>query len=87
MKVNPHKLGMVVGIFGGSWHTLWSILVAFGVAKPLLDWLLSLHFLSLTFSVQEFNLATAVILIIVTSVIGYILGYFLAWIWNWVVKK
>jgi hypothetical protein len=81
-KVNPHRLGLVVGGLYGLWHLMWSLLVVVGLAKPLLDFILSLHFLQVTYAVAPFNVLTALGLIIVTSAIGYVVGYVLGSLWN-----
>ncbi|MEK9194709.1 MAG: hypothetical protein AAB884_02765 [Patescibacteria group bacterium] len=87
MSVNGQKLGLALGIFAGLWHVVWSFLVAVGFAQPLVDWIFRLHFISPYHSVGEFSLGTALVLIIVTAVIGYIAGRVLGFIWNWVVRQ
>ena len=86
MSVNGQKLGLALGIFAGLWHVVWSFLVAVGLAQPLVDWIFRLHFISPYYSVGEFNLGTAVVLVIVTSVLGYVVGRVLAFVWNKVVR-
>jgi hypothetical protein len=81
-KVNPHRVGMALGGLYGLWHLIWSLLVLVGLAKPFLDFILSLHFLRVTYAVGPFNALKALGLIVVTSALGYFLGYVLAWLWN-----
>ena len=81
-KLNPHRVGMVLGGLYGLWHLIWSLLVLVGLAKPLLDFVLSLHFVQVAYAVAPFKALKAVGLIVVTSALGYLLGYVLAWLWN-----
>jgi len=81
-KLNPHRVGMLLGGLYGLWHLTWSLLVLVGLAKPLLDFILSLHFLQVTYAVSPFTPLKALALIVVTSALGYFLGYVLAWLWN-----
>lgn len=85
--VNKHKLGLVVGAWMGTMHAIWAVLVWIGVAEWLWDWILGLHFLSISFVVMDFKLWTALLLIVVTAVIGYIVGWILGAIWNWASKR
>ena len=83
MKLNSHKTGLVFGALLGLDHLVWSILVAAGWAKPLLDRMLGLHFINVSYSLNPFSAGKALLLIIVTSVVGYIAGYIFAALWNW----
>ena len=87
MELNQHKVGLTLGALLGLWHLAWSTLVATGLAQPLLDWVTSLHMLNNPFRVGEFDFGTAVILIVVTSLVGYIAGWIIAFLWNTVHKK
>lgn len=82
MKLNEHGTGIVIGAFAGIWHLLWSLFVAFDYAKTLLDWIFGLHFLNNPYQIQPFILTNAIMLIVVTSVIGYAAGWVFATIWN-----
>lgn len=84
--INKNSVGIVVGLFFGLAHLGWAILVAMGVAKPLMDWILHLHFMDLSYTMLPFAFGTALFLVIVTFIIGYILGWLLAAIWNFVKK-
>lgn len=81
-KLNPNKAGLVIGSFLGLWHFIWSFLVAAGLAQALLDWIYHLHFLNNPFHVADFNISTAILLVVVTSVFGYFLGWLLTFSWN-----
>lgn len=63
-------------------HALWAILVAVGIAKPMMDWIFSLHFMSFQYAITPFSFGTAIMLVIVTAVIGYVMGLVLGWLWN-----
>ena len=87
-KVNPNKLGVVLGSFMGLVHLLWSVLVAAGVAQSLVDWIAGVHMMTeAPFQVGEFSLGAAVTLVIVTAIIGYFVGLILGSIWNWAQRK
>ncbi len=86
-RVNPYQVGLILGILTASWYLIWSVIVLAGFAKPVLDWVLALQFLSDPFEVQQFNLTTACILLVVNFVIGFLVGWAGAWLWNWKTKK
>ena len=85
-KINSHRLGMVVGVVAGILHLGWSVLVGAGVAQPIMDFVLGLHFLGPVHSVGEFNVGTAVVLILMASVVGYVVGWVIGAVWNRVYK-
>ena len=80
--LNPQKAAITVGLFIGGWHLVWSLLVAFGWAQPLVDFVLWMHMLSLPYVVKPFDISAATTLIILTTVAGYIFGLIFARIWN-----
>lgn len=84
--LNPHKVGLTFGALLGLWHAMWSLLVALGVAQTLLNFILGLHFLNVSFSVNEFQIGTALTLVAITSVIGYVMGYIGGAVWNRLTK-
>ena len=81
-KVNTYKVGLVFGGMLGIWHVAWATMVFLGLAKPLLDWILGLHFLNFQYSINPFSFSNALILVIITSIIGYVVGYICGWVWN-----
>ncbi len=85
--LDKNTLGLTTGILLALAHAIWSTLIAFGLAKPFMDWVLSLHSLSMDYTVNPFDILRAAILIVLTFVIGYILGWVFAAIWNRVKKK
>ena len=86
MKLNPQKTALAVGAFFGLGHAVWGILVAMNLATPLLDWIFGLHFLNNPYSVQPFDAAKWVTLVLVTAVVGYVVGYVFSLLWNKVHK-
>lgn len=80
--LNPNKTGLVVATFFGLCHFFWAILVACQIAQMVFDFILSLHFFNLTYSIREFDIVTAAELIVITTIIGYLTGYLFARVWN-----
>ena len=80
--VGLHKTGLTIGGLLGTWHLLWALLVALGVAQPILDFVFWMHFIKPVYVVGPFQLGTALALIVVTSLIGYAMGLILAGLWN-----
>jgi hypothetical protein len=72
----------VLGAVFAIWHAAWVALVATGVAQQLLDFVLRIHFLRVSATVQPFTIETAALLVGITFVIGLIVGEVLALIWN-----
>ncbi len=80
--VSSHKVGLVFGGMMAIIHAVWALFVFIGVAKLYLDWIFGLHFLNFQYSINSFDFLNALMLIIVTGVIGYIMGYVCGWLWN-----
>lgn len=88
-KLDKNKLGLTLGIFGAILHAIWSLLVAItpsGVQR-FLDWLVTLHSMSMPVAIMPFNLMNAVLLVIAVFVIWYALGWIFAAVWNWQMQK
>lgn len=85
-KLDGNKLGLTLGIFGAILHAVWSLFVAIMPSglQRFLDWLVSLHSMSMPVAIMPFNLMNAVLLIIAVFVIWYALGWIFAAVWNWV---
>lgn len=81
-KVNANKVGLVVGGLMAIVHAVWSLMVLVGLAKPFMDWIFTLHFMSFQYSINPFSFGNAVMLVIVTGIIGYLMGWVLGWLWN-----
>ncbi len=63
-------------------HVIWSLLAAVDLAKPFLDWILSLHFLNFQYSLNPFSFSHALMLVVVAGIVGYIVGCVVGWLWN-----
>lgn len=63
-------------------HAVWSLMVLVGLAKSFMDWIFNLHFMSFQYSINPFSFGNAVMLVIVTGIIGYLMGWVLGWLWN-----
>lgn len=84
MNVNAHKVGLVVGGMAVIGHVFWSVLVFLGAAKPLLTWLMGMHFLTTTHTVNPFSFGKALVLVLLAGAVGYVGGLILGTLWNWV---
>jgi len=80
--IRPNRVGLVLGMLLGGWHLAWSLLVAIGFAQPLIDFVFWIHFIKPVYVIEQFNIGTALLLVAVTSVIGYILGWGFGVLWN-----
>jgi hypothetical protein len=81
-KTFPYSLGMTVGAVVGLIHIVWSLLVAAGKAQAWVNWVAKLHFIDPPAHVNTFDLGTAILLVIVTSLIGFIVGYVFGVVWT-----
>jgi len=86
-RINPVKAAASVGILLGLWHFLWVALVATGFAKPIMDFVLRLHFIELEYGLAPFAAGTAAMLVGLTFVIGALVGLVFALIWNWLTRR
>lgn len=84
--INKNKTGLTFGFLISFMHLCWSILVAFGIAQMLLDFILDIHMLNMPVIVMPFSLVKSLTLIVVTFVVGYIFGWLMAFFWNKCVK-
>ncbi len=80
--LNPSKVGAALGVLFGGWHAVWSAFVAFGWAGPLLNFVFWAHMLSQPYVVQPFDFTTAIVLVVITTGIGYVVGYCFALLSN-----
>jgi hypothetical protein len=84
--INPVKAALAVGIVLGLYHLMWVTLVALGLAKPFMDWVLRLHFISFSYDMHPFDVVTAATLIGLTFTIGALVGLVFALVWNWLAR-
>jgi hypothetical protein len=80
--IRPNRAALVLAILMGSWHLLWTVLVAVGWAQSLIDFILWIHFIRPVYVVEKFNVGIALLLIGVTAAIGYVIGWCFAVLWN-----
>lgn len=81
-RINPAIAAFSVGLVIALYHAAWVVLVATGGAGPLLDYVLRLHSIELSYTLAPFNPDTAVMLIVVTYAVGTLFGLAFALIWN-----
>ncbi len=81
-QVHAHKVGLVFGGLLAISHAVWALLVFMGLTKPFLDWIFDLHFLNFQYTVDPFSLGNALMLVIVTGIVGYLVGYVACSLWN-----
>lgn len=79
--------GLTGGVLMAAFHLLWLILVGLKLAKPLMDKILSLHHIQLTYSMIDFRWGHALVLIIFTFIVGYVGGWALAAVCNLLKEK
>ncbi len=86
-KLSEHQIGVAFGVFMGLMHAGWALVVSLGFAQTWLDFILGLHFLNNPIVVAAFDMQKAVMLVVVTSVVGYVAGFVFAKVWNFVMTK
>jgi uncharacterized membrane protein YqaE (UPF0057 family) len=87
--INRNKLGLTLGLFFAVVHAIWSILVGImpRSMQSFINWVSGLHFLQPLGVITFFSLGKAILLVILTFVVGYIFGWIFATILNWILKK
>jgi hypothetical protein len=81
--LHRHTVGLVVGSFLGTVHLVWSILVALGWAEPLMTFIFRLHFIEPPYhQIAPFHIGSAILLIVIASLVGYGAGSLFAALWN-----
>jgi hypothetical protein len=81
-RIHPHSAGLVLSIFLAAWHTCWVVLVWFGGAQTLIDFVFRLHMITPPYRIAAFSFGAAVSLIVITAGIGYVLGFVISILWN-----
>lgn len=80
--VSAHKIGLVGGFVLSGFHVLWAILVATGLAQMLYDFVLWAHMIHLQIVIGPFEVMAALVLIVMTFVVGYAIGWVIGKVWN-----
>jgi len=85
--IDKNHLGVVLGAFFAVLHAAWAVLVAANVGQVYIDWIMPLHFIDNMYTVTNFNLGSALLLIVLAFVGGYITGWVFGAVWNKIEKK
>ena len=80
--IDKNKTGLTFGFLVSFFHLVWSLMVAFGFAQAILNFIFKLHMLEIPVTVMPFSFISAIGLIIVTFIVGYVFGWFMAYFWN-----
>lgn len=86
-NLSPTKAGLSVGAVLGLWHFVWVALVASGWAKPVMDFVLHLHFIEIHYELAPFAARTAAMLVAITFAVGCVFGFVFAIVWNWLAER
>lgn len=86
-RINLGKAALSVGTVIGLYHLAWTTLVAAGLAKPFMDFVLRLHFIEISYELAPFSVGTAAMLIARTFSIGAAFGLIFALVWNWLASR
>lgn len=86
-NISPVKAALSVGSVLGLYHLAWVILVAMGLAKPFMDFVLRLHFIQFNYEMAPFDVGTAAGLVALTFSIGAAFGLIFALVWNWLAGR
>lgn len=81
-EINPSRAGFIFAALIGVWHLMWVVLVATGLAQPFMNFIFSIHFIKPVYVIEGFAAGRAVLLILVTSAIGYGTGCAFGLLWN-----
>lgn len=87
MRLDPIRTGLALGVVIALMHAGWAALVASGYAKALIDFVLRIHFLQLELAVAPFNIATALVLVVITFLVGLLVGIVVSLVWNAMLPK
>jgi hypothetical protein len=83
MHVKKHQVvALKCGAIFGAFHLGWLLLIALGLAKPMMDFVLDLHAIEFDYSIADLDIMKALLLIVMTFVVGYVLGYLLSMIFH-----
>jgi hypothetical protein len=86
-RISPAKTAVSVGTVLGLYHLCWVTLVAAGYAKVVMDFVLRLHFIQISYEIAPFSAATGALLVGVTFTLGAVFGLVFAVVWNWLAAR
>jgi hypothetical protein len=87
VRVNPLLAGLAFAAFALLIHLMWAVLVAAGLAQPLVDFVFHVHFLGPALKVAPFELQTAIMLLGYAVTAAFVGGALLAFSWNSLVAR
>lgn len=82
LNTSPNRAGLVFAALIGGWHALWVLLILIGSAQPLIDFIFWAHMIRPVYFITGFAVLPALVLIVLTTAMGYVFGYIGATIWN-----
>jgi hypothetical protein len=82
MRIRAQRLGLLLAFVMIAWHLTWAVLVATGLAQPLIDFIFWIHFITPVYRVVGFEPGRALLLITITGLFGYATGWIAGLIWN-----
>ena len=80
--IRVNQAGLVITLVLGGFHLIWAMIVASGLAQPLIDFIFWLHFIRPVYVIETFEPVRAAGLVLLTSIIGYVIGSVFALLWN-----
>ncbi len=86
-RIDVKTAALSVGTFAFLLHLLWVLIVAAGFGQALVNWKLSLHFVSMQFTVMPFGFVNAIVLLIAAFIVGAGAGALFATVWNHFSKR
>jgi hypothetical protein len=87
MNLNKKQVALAFAIMSALGQLLWTLAVALGIGKAILDWSFTSQYIILAHVLGSVTLGTAVLSIASAFVFGYIVGWIFAGVWNWAGKK
>lgn len=85
--MNENKVALATALILSGLHLVWAILILFGVAQMLTDFIFWMHMLKPVWIITGFSITQTLILLATTFVMGYVIGWAFAWVWNKLHKK
>ena len=80
--LHPIKVATTIALLMACIHFGWVLLVAFGVAQSLLNFIFWLHFIAPVYTVQPFNWIVAVALVLFASATSFFAALLFVYLWN-----